>query len=89
MMTTLFVLEDVNGIFAPDVYAIPLDKQIEVENIAKGITNVNDPEEVFQQKLDEKGIEYEWVGMICNNFIKNEKKQTNWINDKISRVVAG
>lgn len=86
-MITLFVLESVNDDFYPVVYAIPLEKQLEVENIAKGIGNVDDPESVFEDELTDNDIEYEWIGFI--NTKSYEERQVDWIDDKIPRELVG
>lgn len=86
-MITLFVLESVNDDFDPVVYAIPLEKQLDVENIAKGIVNVDDPESVFEDKLTNNDIEYEWIGIITTK--SYDKRQVDWIDDKIPRVIVG
>lgn len=90
-MITLFVLEDVNGIIDPVVYTIPLDRQIEVENIAKGIWNdpnyIHRPELTFERELEENDIKFEYVGTITEP--RFEERQTDWIDEKLPRVLVG
>lgn len=81
-MITLFILEYISGSDAPVVYAIPSDKLIMVENIAKEIMT----EEEFESKLDEQNIEYEWIGPIYYGFAENNGRRIE-IDDRISRVI--
>ncbi|WP_270425408.1 hypothetical protein [Blautia intestinalis] len=85
---TFFVLDSVNDKTAPVVFFIPLNKQLEVENLAKTLVASEDFYEVecnFEKVLKENNIEYEWIGKICD--VVNRQK--DWIDDKISRVIVG
>lgn len=85
---TFFVLDSVNDKDAPVVFFIPLNKQLEVENLAKTLVASKDFYEVecnFEKVLKENNIEYEWIGKICD--VVNCQK--DWIDDKISRVIVG
>lgn len=84
---TFFVLDSVNDETAPVVFFIPLNKQLEVENLAKTLVaseNFYEVECNFEKVLKEKNIEYEWIGTICNTY----NRQKDWIDDKISRVIV-
>lgn len=85
---TFFVLDSVNDNDAPVVYLIPLKKQLEVENLAKTLVVSEDFYQIecsFEKLLKENNIKYEWIGKICD--IVN--RQTDWIDDNISRVIVG
>lgn len=88
-MITLFVLESVNNMYDPCVYAIPLDKQVEVEKIAEMVVcnpnYVRRPLRTFEQALDANGIEYEWIGWITNQLY--EERMEDWIDEKIPRAL--
>lgn len=91
-MITLFILEQLEDYKKPIVYAIPLEKQIEVEKIAYEVavkweklyyrkSSVVDPSELFENLLDENEIQYEYIGRIKYG------QQVDWIDEKISRVL--
>lgn len=85
---TFFVLDSVNDKDAPVVFFIPLNKQLEVENLAKTLVASEDFYEVecnFEKVLKENNIEYEWIGTICNTY----NRQKDWIDDKFPRVIVG
>lgn len=85
---TFFVLDSVNDKTAPVVFFIPLNKQLEVENLAKTLVaseNFYEVECNFEKLLRENNIKYEWIGKICD--VVNRQK--DWIDDKISRVIVG
>lgn len=85
---TFFVLDSVNDKDAPVVFFIPLNKQVEVENLAKTLVASEDFYEVecnFEKVLKENNIEYEWIGKICEVVYR----QKDWIDDKIARVIVG
>lgn len=85
---TFFVLDSVNDKTAPVVFFIPLNKQLEVENLAKTLVASEDFYEVecnFEKVLKENNIEYKWIGTICD--VVNRQK--DWIDDKIARVIVG
>lgn len=85
---TFFVLDSVNDNDAPAVYLIPLKKQLEVENLAKTLVVSEDFYQIecsFEKLLKENNIKYEWIGKICD--VVN--RQTDWIDDNISRVIVG
>lgn len=85
---TFFVLDSVNDKTAPVVFFIPLNKQLEVENLAKTLVaseNFYEVECNFEKVLKENNIEYEWIGKICD--VVNRQK--DWIDDKIPRVIVG
>lgn len=85
---TFFVLDSVNDKDTPVVFFIPLNKQLEVENLAKTLVASEDFYEVecnFEKVLKEKNIEYEWIGKICEVVYR----QKDWIDDKIARVIVG
>lgn len=85
---TFFVLDSVNDKTAPVVFFIPLNKQLEVENLAKTLVASEDFYKVecnFEKVLKENNIEYEWIGKIHD--VVNRQK--DWIDDKISRVIVG
>lgn len=85
---TFFVLDSVNDNDAPVVYLIPLKKQLEVENLAKTLVVSEDFYQIecsFEKLLKENNIKYEWIGKICD--VVN--RQTDWIDDNISRVIVG
>lgn len=85
---TFFVLDSVNDKDAPVVFFIPLNKQLEVENLAKTLVASEDFYEVvcnFEKVLKENNIEYEWIGTICNTY----NRQKDWIDDKLPRVIVG
>lgn len=85
---TFFVLDSVNDKTAPVVFFIPLNKQLEVENLAKTLVASEDFYEVecnFEKVLKENNIKYEWIGKICD--VVNRQK--DWIDDKIPRVIVG
>lgn len=85
---TFFVLDSVNDKDAPVVFFIPLNKQLEVENLAKTLVASEDFYKVecnFEKILKENNIEYEWIGKICD--VVNRQK--DWIDDKIPRVIVG
>lgn len=85
---TFFVLDSVNDKDAPVVFFIPLNKQLEVEKLARTLAASEDFYKVecnFEKLLKENNIEYEWIGKICD--VVN--RQTDWIDDKISRVIVG
>lgn len=85
---TFFVLDSVNDNDAPVVFFIPLNKQLEVENLAKTLVVSEDFYQIecsFEKLLKENNIKYEWVGKICD--VVNRQK--DWIDDNISRVIVG
>ena len=85
---TLFVLDSVDNKDDPIVYLIQLNKQLEVENLAKTLVTSENFYEVecnFEKLLKENNIKYEWIGKICEAF----NRQKDWIDDKISRVIVG
>ena len=85
---TFFVLDSVNDKTAPVVFFIPLNKQLEVENLAKTLVaseNFYEVECNFEKVLRENNIKYEWIGKICD--VVNRQK--DWIDDKIPRVIVG
>ena len=85
---TFFVLDSVNDNDAPVVYLIPLNKQLEVENLARTLVVGEDFYEIecnFEELLEENNIKCEWIGKICD--VVNRQK--DWIDDKISRVIVG
>ena len=86
-MITLFILESVNDRYLPIVYAISLERQIEVERLAKTITieNIDNAADEFEKMLDKNNIKYEWIGRIFHI----EDRQKDWIDDKIPRVIVG
>lgn len=85
---TFFVLDSVNDKYAPVVFFIPLNKQLEVEDLAKTLVASEDFYKVecnFEKLLKKNNIKYEWIGEICD--VVNRQK--DWIDDKISRVIVG
>lgn len=85
---TFFVLDSVNDNDAPVVFFIPLNKQLEVENLAKTLVVSEDFYQIecsFEKLLKENNIKYEWIGKICD--VVNRQK--DWIDDNISRVIVG
>ena len=85
---TFFVLDSVDDKDAPVVFFIPLNKQLEVEKLARTLVASEDFYEVecnFEKVLKENNIEYEWIGKICNIY----NRQKDWIDDKLPRVIVG
>lgn len=85
---TFFVLDSVNDKEAPVVFFIPLNKQLEVENLAKTLVVSEDFYQIecsFEKLLKENNIKYEWIGKICD--VVN--RHVDWIDDNISRVIVG
>ena len=85
---TLFVLDSVDDKDDPVVFFIPLNKQLEVENLARTLVASEDFYEVecnFEKVLKENNIKYEWIGIIYEGY----NRQKDWIDDKIPRVIVG
>ena len=81
---TVFVLDHVNDSLRPLLYVIPLDKQLEVERLAK-LLEENEFEDEFEQLLKENNIKFEWMGSIDSA----RNRQKDWIDEKIARVIVG
>ena len=83
---TLFVLDSINDRNKPIIYVIPLDKQLEVEKLAKSIIteNFDDAEYEFERLLRGNDIDFEWMGGIDSAI----NRQKDWIDDKIPRVIV-
>lgn len=81
---TFFVLDHVDDEVRPIVYVIPLNKQLEVEKLAKSL-KVNEYGPQFEDLLTDNHIKYEWMGSIYSAI----GRQENWIDDKIARVIVG
>ena len=81
---TFFVLDHVDDEVKPIVYVIPLNKQLEVEKLAKSL-KVNEHGPQFEDLLTDNHIKYEWMGSIYSA----RGRQENWIDDKIARVIVG
>lgn len=81
---TFFVLDHVDDEVKPIVYVIPLNKQLEVEKLAKSL-KVNEYGPQFEDLLTDNHIKYEWMGSIYSA----RGRQENWIDDKIARVIVG
>lgn len=81
---TFFVLDHVDNEVKPILYMIPLNKQLEVEKLARSL-KVNEYDSEFEDLLIDNHIKYEWMGSIYS--AKN--RQENWIDDKIARVIVG
>lgn len=62
----------------PIVYVIPLNKQLEVEKLAKSL-KVNEYWPQFEDLLTDNHIKYEWMGSIYSA----RGRQENWIDDKM------
>lgn len=86
-MITLFVLDSVNDGDMPIVYVIPLEKQLEVEKLAKSIAtdDFHEAEDKFEELLSQNGIDYEWLDRIYS--VTN--RHVDWIDDKVPRVIVG
>ena len=85
---TFFVVDSIHDKDTPIAYLIPLNKQLEVENLAKTLVVSEDFYEVecnFEKILKENNIKYEWIGKICD--VVN--RHVDWIDDKIPRVIVG
>ena len=85
---TFFVVDSIHDKDAPIAYLIPLNKQLEVENLAKTLVASEDFYKVecnFEKVLKENNIKYEWIGKICDEY----NRQKDWIDDKIPRVIVG
>lgn len=85
---TFFVLDSVDDKDAPVVFCIPLNKQLEVEKLARTLVVSEDFYEVecnFKKLLEENNIKCEWIGKICDEY----NRQKDWIDDKIPRVIVG
>lgn len=81
---TFFVLDHVDNEVKPILFVIPLNKQLEVEKLAKSL-KVNEYGPQFEDLLTDNHIKYEWMGSIYS--AKN--RQENWIDDNIARVIVG
>lgn len=81
---TFFVLDHVDDEVKPIVYVIPLNKQLEVEKLAKSL-KVNEYWPQFEDLLTDNHIKYEWMGSIYSA----RGRQENWIDDNIARVIVG
>ena len=81
---TVFILDHVDDEAKPILYMIPLNKQLEVEKLARSL-KVNEYDSEFEDLLTDSHIKYEWMGSIYS--AKN--RQENWIDDNIARVIVG
>lgn len=81
---TFFVLDHVDNEVKPILFVIPLNKQLEVEKLAKSL-KVNEYGPQFEDLLTDNHIKYEWMGSIYSA----RGRQENWIDDKIARVIVG
>lgn len=83
---TLIILDNIDCDEPASVFMIPLIKQIEVEKLAKTIhaTSTDKIEDEFEDLLRENRIKHEWIGRIYD-----ANRETDWIDDKISRVIVG
>lgn len=81
---TVFILDHVDDEEKPILYMIPLNKQLEVEKLARSL-KVNEYGPQFEDLLTDNHIKYEWMGSIYNA----RGRQKNWIDDKIARVIVG
>lgn len=81
---TFFVLDHVDNEVKPILFVIPLNKQLEVEKLAKSL-KVNEYGPQFEDLLTDNHIKYEWMGGIYSA----RGRQENWIDDKIARVIVG
>ena len=81
---TVFILDHIDDEVKPILYMIPLDKQLEVEKIARSL-KVNEYGPQFEDLLTDNHIKYEWMGSIYSA----KGRQENWIDDKITRVIVG
>ena len=81
---TVFILDHVDDEAKPILYMIPLNKQLEVEKLARSL-KVNEYDSEFEDLLTDNHIKYEWMGSIYS--AKN--RQENWIDDNIARVIVG
>ena len=81
---TVFILDHIDDEVKPILYMIPLDKQLEVEKIARSL-NANEYGPQFEDLLTDNHIKYEWMGSIYST----RDRQENWIDDKIARVIVG
>lgn len=102
MLWTLFVL-DFDGTYNyeyeedygvnPEVYQIPLDRQIDVENLAKKAARIiiNSPNvfesigDAFKWLLVEHGIKYHYVG---NLKIRFGERQRDYLADYIPKEIV-
>lgn len=85
-LLTLIILDNIDCDEPASVFMIPLIKQIEVEKLAKTIhaTSTDKIEDEFEDLLRENRIKHEWIGRIYD-----ANRETDWIDDKISRVIVG
>ena len=81
---TVFILDHVDDEVKPILYMIPLDKQLEVERLARSL-DVNEYEDEFESLLAENNIDYEYMDEIYS--VTNRQK--DWIDEKIARVIVG
>lgn len=81
---TVFILDHVDDEVKPILYMIPLNKQLEVEKLARSL-KVNEYGPQFEDLLTDNHIKYEWMGSIYSA----RGRQKNWIDDKIARVIVG
>lgn len=102
MKWTLFVL-DFDGTYnlehdedygvKPEVYQIPLDRQLEVENLAReatrrfySCTDVCEPiGDIFKGLLEEHGIKHHYVGKLKIRF---GERQVDYLADYIPREIV-
>lgn len=82
---TLFVLDPADNKYLPVIYAIPLNKQLKVERLARTITEIDNFTNEFENLLKQNNIEYEYLDIIC----ASRNRQKDWIDDKIPRVIVG
>lgn len=85
-LLTLIILDNIDCDEPASVFMIPLIKQIEVEKLAKTIhaTSTDKIEDEFEDLLRENRIKHEWIGRIYD-----ANRETDWIDDNISRVIVG
>lgn len=85
-LLTLIILDNIDCDEPASVFMIPLIKQIEVEKLAKTIhaTSTDKIEDEFEDLLRENRIKHEWIGRIYD-----ANRETDWIDDKVSRVIVG
>lgn len=80
-----------NGV-EPAVYLIPLDKQIEAENLAREAASMfQEPDEqtpigdIFEDLMEKNGIKYQYVGSLD---ITYGERQAEYLPDYIPRVIV-
>ena len=81
---TVFILDHVDDEVRPILYMIPLNKQLEVEKLAKSLKE-NEYGPQFEDLLVDNHIKYEWMGSIHSA----RNRQEDWIDEKIARVIVG